>query len=268
MIRFSCCLNIRLVEKYDAHQRHEKKTTAATMTDEPFQPVRLYYLIPDRSFVIKKLQSLECMVEVPHEQCWQWLSEAESKSLRFPGGYNDVPREKRPIVLGRISLQNAGGMMLQTNSISLAIEGAKFFGPRFGPKAFAIRCRVVNRCFAADEGDISVLMKTLDKDVTVIDPRKAEEEFKRDFNGVRTVEDLDRAARESMGRNLKNREDVPMVEDFPLAPEEETPDFRGLTITLHLRGIRALEHWNGNRRITLAEIITRMVEQNEQARNK
>jgi len=246
----------------------KKRQLLATTTSEPFQPVRLYYSIPDRSFVIKKLQSLECMVEVPHEQCWQWLFEAESKSLRFPGGYNDVPREKRPIVLGRISLQNAGGMMLQTNSISRAIEGAKFFGPRFGPKAFAIRCRVVNRCFAADEGDISVLMKTLDKDVTVIDPRKAEEEFKRDFNGVRTVEDLDRAARESMGRNLKNREDVPMVEDFPLAPEEETPDFRDLTITLHLRGIRALEHWNGNRRITLAEIITRMVEQNEQARNK
>jgi hypothetical protein len=127
---------------------------------------------------------------------------------------------------------------------------------------------VVNRCFAAGEGDISLLMKTLDKDVTVIDPRKAEEEFKRDFDGVRTVEDLDRAAQVSMERKLKNREDVPIVEDFPLAPEEETPDFRDLTITLQLRGIRALEHWNGNTHLKLAAIIMRMVEQNEQAGNK
>jgi hypothetical protein len=120
-----------------------------TMTGEPFQPVRLYYAIPDRSFVIKKLRSLKCMVEAPHEQCWQWLFEAESKSLRFPGSYDDVPKEKRP-----------------------------------------------------------------------------------------------------------------------LAPEEETPEFRDLTLTLQLRGIRALEHWNGNTHLTLAAIITRMVEQNEQFRNK
>jgi hypothetical protein len=246
----------------------KKRQLLATMTGEPFQPVRLYYSIPDRSFVIKKLQTLKCMVEVPHEQCWQWLFDAESKSLLFPGGYNDVPKEKRPIVLGRISFRNNGGMMLQTNSLSRAIEGAKFFGHRFGPKVVAIRVRLVNRCFAGDEGDMSVLMKTLDKDVAVIDPREAEEEFKRDFEGVRTVEDYNRAAKVNVERKLKNREDVPMVEDFPLAPEEETPDFRDLTITLRLRGIRALEHWNGNTHLTLAAIIVRMVEQNEQALNK
>jgi hypothetical protein len=249
-------------------QDTNKRQLLATMTGDPFQPVRLYYSIPDRSFVIKKLQSLKCMIEVPHEQCWQWLFDAESKSLRFPGGYTDVPKEKHPIVLGRISFGNNGGMMLQTNSISRAIEGAKFFGPRFGPNVVAIRVRVVNRCFAGDEGGMSVLMKTLDQDVNVIDPREAEEEFKRDFKGVRTVEDYNRAAAEFMERKLKNREDVPMVEDFPLAPEEETPDFRDLTFTLQLRGIRALEHWNGNTHLTLAAIITRMVEQNQQARIK
>jgi hypothetical protein len=207
------------------------------MTGEPFQPVRLYYAIPDRSFVIKKLRSLKCMVEVPHEQCWQWLFQSEAASLRFPGGYDDVPKEKRPIILSRISFPNNGEMALQTNSLSRAIEGAKFFAPRFGPKVIAIRCRLVNRCFAADEGNMSVLMKTLDKDVIVINPRKPEEEFKRDFDGVRTVEDYNRGAHVSMGRKLKNREDVPMVEDFPLAPEEETPEFRDLAITLQLRGV-------------------------------
>jgi hypothetical protein len=99
-------------------------------------------------------------------------------------------------------------------------------------------------------------------------PREAEKEFKRDFEGARTVEDYNCAAKVNVERKLKNREDVPMVEDFPLAPEEETPGFRDLTITLRLRGIRALEHWNGNTHLTLAAIIVRMVEQNEQALNK
>jgi hypothetical protein len=246
----------------------KKRRLLVTMTSEPFQPVRLYYLIPDRSFVINKLQSLKCMIDVPPERCWQWLFQAEAASLRFPGSYDDVPKERRPIVLGRIRFPNDGEMVLQTNSIARAIEGARFFGPRFGPKVVAIRGRVVNRCFAADEGDLSVLMKTLDKNVAVIDPRGAEEEFKRDFDGVRTVEDFNRAAAKSMERKLKNREDVPMVEDFPLAPEEETPDFRDLTITLQLRGIRALEHWNGNTHLTLAAIIMRSMEQGGQTHGK
>jgi hypothetical protein len=73
------------------------------MTNEPFQPVRLYYAVPDKSFVERKLKKLECMVEVPHERCWQWLFHGESASLQFSmGGYNDVPKERRPIVLGRI----------------------------------------------------------------------------------------------------------------------------------------------------------------------
>jgi hypothetical protein len=54
------------------------------------------------------------------------------------------------------------------------------------------------------------------------------------------VQDFNRAAGEIMERKLKNREDVPMVADFPLAPEEETPEFRDPAITLQLRGIRAL----------------------------
>ncbi len=155
-------------------------------------------------------------------------------------------------------------MTLQINSISRAIEGARFFGPRLGPKAVAIRCRVVNRCFDADEGDLNALMKTLDKDVVVIDPRTAEAAFSRDFSGARTMQDFNRVAEEIIQRKLKDGKDVPMVEDFPLAPEEETPEFRDLAITLQLRGIRALEHWNGNTHLTLAAIIMRSMKQGAQ----
>jgi len=48
-------------------------------------------------------------------------------------------------------------------------------------------------------------------------------------------------------RILKSKEDIPLVEDFPLVPEEETPEYRDLGVTLHLRGVRALEHWQATR---------------------
>ncbi len=124
-----------------------------------------------------------------------------------------------------------------------------------------MRCRVVNRCFAADEGESDELLKTLDQNVTVIDPRVAEAAFKRKFEGVRTRQDAERVAAESMEQKIKSKEDVPMVEDFPLAPEEEPPDFRHLATGLQLRLVRAVEHWRGNTDLTLAAIIIRAVEE-------
>ena len=69
-----------------------QRVLLATMTREPFQPVRLYYRIPGRSFVISKLRHLECMVEEPTERCWQWLFHGEAASLKFGGtGYDAAP---------------------------------------------------------------------------------------------------------------------------------------------------------------------------------
>ncbi len=236
------------------------------MTNEPFQPVRLYYAIPDSSFVIEKLRTLTCMVEVPHERCWQWLYDAEAASLRFAaGGYDDVPRERRPTVLGRIRFPRPGGMTLQTNSIERAIAAARFFSPRLGPDAVVMRLREVNRFFAADEGQPDALMALLDQDVSVIDPREAEAALRREFQGVRSPQDAERARAAFLERSVK--EDVPMVEDFPLAPEEETPDFRDLANTLQFRFVRAFEHWRGNTHLTLAAIIMRTVTENMRARS-
>jgi hypothetical protein len=232
-----------------------------TLTNEPFQPVRLYYSIPDRDSVSGRLRTLECLVEALDEQCWQWLFQAEAASLRFGGGYEDVPKGRRPIILGRIRFPTNSSMVLQTNSIARAIGAAKFFAPHLGSECTAIRCRLVNRLFAAPEGRLEELMKILDQNVTVIDPREAEAAFGREFKDARTKEDAERVAAVSLERRLKRKEDVPPVEDFPLAPEEETPDFRHLMFTLQLRLIRAMEHWRGNTDLTLTALIMRAVKQ-------
>jgi hypothetical protein len=236
------------------------------MTKEPFQPVRLYYSIPDRLFVIERLRGMKCVVEAPTERYWQWLYHAEASSLQISAGYDAVPVERRPIVLGRIRFPKEGGMTVQTNSIDRAVAAARFFAPRLGPEAVALRCRVVNRCFAAEEGQPEELMKTLDQCVTVVDPREAEAAYQRDFKGVRTMEDAERAAAASLQRRIASKQDVPVVEDFPLAPEEETPDFQHLATALGFRLVRAVEHWRGNTDLTLTAIIVRNVEESMRAR--
>ena len=80
------------------------------------------------------------------------------------------------------------------------------------------------------------------------------------------MQDAERAAAEFVERRLRSKEDVPLVEDFPLAPEEETPEFRDLTTSLQLRLVRAVEHWRGNTHLTLTAIIMRTSEENARAR--
>ena len=241
--------------------RDSKRTLLATLTKDPFQPVRLYYAIPSRSFVTDKFQSLKCIVEMPTEQCWEWVYWAEAEKLQFSAGYDAVPKDRRPIVLGRIRFPHSGGMVLETNAIARAIGAAKFFTPRLGTEVVLIRCRIVNRYFSADEGTPTELMKTLDHDVSVIDPRQAEAAFVSTYKGVRTMKDAVRAAEAFVRREIASKKDVPMVEDFPLAPEEETPDFLHLTTALNLRLARAFEHWQGNKHLTLTDVIVRAVEQ-------
>lgn len=112
---------------------------------------RLYYSAPAPPAVARKFRGLACMVE-EKARCWQWLFHAEAAALKLAARYDDVPVEKRPIILGRVRFPKSGGMVLETNSIERAVQGARFFAARLGPNVVAMRCRVINRCFAADEG--------------------------------------------------------------------------------------------------------------------
>ena len=156
-----------------------QRVLLSTITREPFQPIRLYYSIPSRTFVLARLDALECVVEAPEERCWHWLFHGESASIRFEGsGYDDVPLERRPIILGRLrfprSSAKSGGMVLETNSFARALAGARFFAPLLGEKVTARRCRVLNRFCASSDGTAGPeLFKLLDQSVTVIDPRVA-----------------------------------------------------------------------------------------------
>jgi len=248
-------------QKRERKDGQQDKELLITLTNDPFQPVRLYYSITHRESVSRRLRTLECMDERANERCWYWLFHAEAASLRFGGGYEDVPEERRPIILGRLFFPDDKSMVLQTNSIARAIGAARFFSSYLGAECTAIRCRVVNRLFAADEGRQEELMKTLDQNVAVIDPRKAEASFRQDFKNARTQVDVERVAAKRLDRRLESKEDIPLIEDFPLAPEEETPDFEHLMITLQLRLIRAMEHWRGNTNVTMTSLIVRMVKE-------
>jgi hypothetical protein len=231
-----------------------------TVTGEPFQPTRLYWSIPSRHAVTRILTALRCVVEESAGRTWVWLYQDEATAITFGKPYAEISAELHPIHIGRFKLPQKDRLVLEVRSFERAIEAAKFFAPLFGTKVVLRRARVINRLFEGHEvaAGPDVLDRLLDQNVVVKDPRQAEEAFERAMAGARTSHEKQQAFLRYSDE--RRQQDVPLVEDFPLCPEEETPEFRDLTMTLRLRQARAMEHWNGNP-VTLADLIHRTVEQ-------
>jgi hypothetical protein len=149
----------------------------------------------------------------------------------------------------------------RTASTSSSTASLRELAPRLGSEVQLVRARVVNRWFDAGElgADLERLDAHLDRGAVIVDPREAELELGDLVSKARTPADLERLCAERVER--KRTQDVPEVEDFPLWPEEETPDFRDLETTLALRWARAAENWNGNTEVSLTDIILQLAEQ-------
>ena len=235
-----------------------ERSLLSTVTGEPFQPVRLYYAIPSRGSVTKVFRRLRCMNEDKEAGCWVWLYEREAAALTFGLPREKLSREVHPIVIGRFHLEE-DRMVLAVRSSERATQAARFFKPFLGPEVVLVRARVFNRWLELREASVGLdrLDALLDANVTFIDPEAALERFKKATAGAKTTEEKVAAYRAE-----QRRQDIPLVEDFPLHAEEETPDFRDLKFTLELRMVRAYEHWRGNTHITLADLIDRVAEGN------
>jgi hypothetical protein len=248
---------------FDLTPMRKDRVLLATVTGEPFQPVRLYYAIPSKPFVTRILSQLRCMDEDRAGGRWVWLYQAEAEGLTFGRAHAELPAEVHPVVIGAFRFPKKGGMTLEVRSFERASAAAKFFGPLLGPGVVARRARVINRWFDAKEliGGPEQLDRHLDQNVTVIDPHIAEQRMEQYLSGAKTQQEKRRTLERYYEDKRRERRDVPLVEDFPLAPEEETPDFMHLTMTLRFRSIRAYEHWNGNTSLILQDIIYRLAEQ-------
>ena len=235
-------------------------TLLTTVTGEAFQPVRLYYAVPNKAVVTKLFARLRCIDEDSRGRCWVWLYRDEAESLAFPRPRSELPADVHPIVIGRFRFPDKTRMTLEVRSADRAVEAAKFFAPLLGPSVVLGRLRVVNRWFAAEEATAGLdrLDKLLDANVVRIDPKEAPEALRRSVAGAKS-EDEKEAAFAAEVERIK-RKDVPLVEDLPLHADEETPDFRNLTMLLKLRSLQALEHWRGNTGTTLGDLIQRTVE--------
>jgi hypothetical protein len=179
---------------------------------------------------------------------------ATPKASIYPSGPHQIAKELQPVILADLSFPEPRRLVMRFRSPDRAIAAAKFFCPRFGADAELDRVRILNRLVtpAESEHGLGAIDGLLDRNVTVIDPELGLRELEEALaSGHTRAEKL--AAVERLHAEERKR-DVPEVEDFPLAMEEETPTFAHLSNMLRFRSLRAFEHWKG-RKVTLAQLI-------------
>lgn len=228
-----------------------------TETMEPTQPVRLIWKVQNRAGVLAVLRGLRCVCrDAQHSGRWLWTYEHEAASVGLGKRLDEIPAEEYPILLARIAFPSSRQMVMRFRAPDRAISAAQFFGPRFGEDAVPDRIRILNRLVTAEEANSGSeqLDSLLDCNVSVIDPA----ERMRKLDAL-----LDKAATVTERMAVYERDaaeqrvcDVPEVEDFQLAMEEDNEELVHLTTALRLRMVRAVERWFG-KPTTISGIIYR-----------
>lgn len=234
------------------------RTILLTSTGEPYQPVRLKWSTPGKAYCLKRLEALECVAQDAKTNELRVWHIGEAADLDYGSGPKaPPPADGSTVILGTFRFPEPKAMVLEVRSFARAIALARLLRPILGTSVLLRRVRVINRWFEAGEAaqGLAALDKHLDRNVTVIRWEDAERELRDAVGSAPTPKE--REARLVAWHEAHSRKDVPLVEDFPCHPEEETHEMSALASTLNLRLVRASRHWAGEP-ATLGQIINEL----------
>ncbi len=216
-----------------------------TMTDEVFQPVRLYYTVHNKTAVQVCFKKLRCMDYDPFKDRWTWLYDGEAKKLGFKFPYSDIPVERRPIILGSFYSRVDAQMYLDVPSIERAVAAAEFFDKNLKRMAASIKyCAVLNRITTGADEHPGYCFDKLFGDVRTDDiDQKLEASIEK------------MTARIKSGRysDALNDRKFELIEAFPVHFYEEGIDH--LRMCLMMRQAVAIMRWKGHSDYCLTDFI-------------
>jgi hypothetical protein len=243
----------------------EKRTLVVTTTGEPYQPSRIYYQVFNRKTVISALNKLRCIFYDRQTDLWEWGYEFESQKLRFEKSYKSIPKEKRPILLGRFQFKDENSLILDVRSLARVTKALQFFDKRINRRAATpTHCAIVNKLFAMEKLPNRELYTSHDIFFEDEDAKQRAEQEERELKQVladlQEVEDQE-ARMEAMNKYLEEiaQKPLPEIESLPIHVDEGE-GFMQVEMALSFRMRVAYEHWGGNKNFKLADAIQSLVD--------
>ena len=108
----------------------DPSTLLMTITEEYFQPARIYYDVYDQGSLQKIFLDLHCIDFDDQKNRWVWNYTDEAKGIHFKLSWSDIPKEAHPLVIGSLYVPRENQMYIDVNSFERIPEAVRFFSDR------------------------------------------------------------------------------------------------------------------------------------------
>ena len=239
------------------NEKAGNKVLVTTMTQEPYMLARIHYDLFDGLKIQDVFSSLNCMAYDRIKDRWVWLYEAEAMKIKFKASYHDIPKERRPIILGSFHSVHEEQMYLDVNSFERAEKAILFFD-RYLKRTVAkvSDITVLNKIFDRYDGNLPKHSDYFDQRPTIAnDPEKLMKRLKDEMASIQNP--LEKLHASLAVMETENRKTLPEVERFPT--HFYTDGIKGLRGSLAARETIAMEHWEGNKDYSFHDLFEKIV---------
>ncbi len=266
-----CCLSREVgMPAVAKSEEASKKVFVKTLTDELFQPMRLYYTIHDEAKLLECFHQLKCMDYDLVLDDWTVMYADEANSIGLKVSPEKVPKHAQPLVIATIYIEKNQAMLVDIRSIERAAAMIKFINKHVPRAAAEITyAAIYNKIISTTHANLNSF-RDLDYDqifdernITTVDPDKRADELALEVDESSQQHKNKNEALDVIFKNSRERakKPLPEVEKFPIYYYEE-----GLMQFLTLckfRQVIAVQHFLGNKEFTFYDVIQKMFNEKE-----
>jgi len=246
-----CCLSRDIIIPTTTNKTHQSgKVLIKTLTNELFQPMRLYYVIHHKDQLEDRFRDLKCLKYNNELNDWVVEYADEAANIGLSIAPHHVPKEAQPLVIATIYIENERTMLIDVRSIERASKLIEFIN-KYVPKNVAeiTHAAIYNQLITAPRdktkesvGDVDYDEIFNPKDIFVIDSEETIRDTKliaeKHQNQDERIEAVMNKTRED------SKKPLPKVEKFPVYFYEE--GIVQFSMMCQLRQVIAMKHFEGD----------------------
>lgn len=261
-----CCLsrNIIIPQKNANPLHQSEKILIKTLTNELFQPMRLYYIIHHKDQLEACFKKLRCLQYNENLDDWVVEYTHEAANIGLSVKPKEVPKEAQPLIIATIYIENDTTMLVDVRSIERASKLIEFINKHVPRNTAQItHAAIYNQLITAsgknDKIDVDFDDIFNQKNIFVVDPERAildaEEVAKKYTDKDERLHAIIQKTQEHSKRPL------PKVEKFPVHFYEE--GIKQFSTTCQMRQVIAVKHYEGDTDYSFYNLVQEMLVKNQ-----
>ena len=234
----------------------DSSTLLMTITEDFFQPARIYYDVYDQVAMQNVFLNLKCMDYDDQKNRWVWNYTDEAKNIHFKRSWSELPKKAHPLVIGSLYAPKENQMYIDVNSFERVTAAVRFFCDRIDNEiAEVTHVQLYNKISRLRDGipDHHKLFEEIlshrpDPDAEIL---TLISEAKKSGNLEKFREEFFKGQQEKSKHKMDSIETMKMYYD--IGHEENC--LETLQSSLAMRTAVALEHDRGNTDYTFSDFL-------------